>query len=428
MGGRSMDLVKTRTIGWILFAVTVTAATPSCGPLIPAGTDSVPKATTATAPVSRIPADVLANSGLEEVAFSPPSKSSDGAIQKVYLIKEGLLLVTRPAKEGGEQNLKMINRENAHSVWLESIDGPITEAPFAYSYPAGSDKLPELLFWVDRTVHCLDLRYGARLWKSEVDPPIASRVIANDTHFYFGSADNGFYAYRKNTSVDDWSYRTAGRIDAGPAFNGERIAFASHDGTIYGVPPDRGWVNLESWKVPTGSRVVGGVTAYSRWFLVGSTDYKLYCLEALDGSVHWSFSAEAAIREAPVVYRHRANSEFAYCITSEGPMSRPDKTLFAVPLPKGSSALGGVAKWRRGVRRVVSIGKDTLYVLSGTGGGRSLTGLDVLTGEPKFQIPLTGFNFAPTNHADAGRNAKERGRIYLVSRNGAIQIIREKRT
>ena len=100
-----------------------------------------------------------------------------------------------------------------------------------------------------------------------------------------------------------------------------------------------------------------------------------------------------------------------------------------MPLPKGRNVVSGVAAWRKkDVRRVITMGKETLYVLDelGPGGERSLSGLDVKTGNRKFRLSLKGFNFVPMNYADAGRNSRERGRIYIISRSGAIQAIGEK--
>jgi len=85
--------------------------------------------------------------------------------------------------------------------------------------------------------------------------------------------------------------------------------------------------------------------------------------------------------------------------------------------------------WRsEGVRQVVSLGRDNLYVLNdpSAGKGRTLTALNILTGKERFQLDVSEFHFAPTNLADFGRNRTERGQIFLVAKNGAIQAITEK--
>jgi hypothetical protein len=85
--------------------------------------------------------------------------------------------------------------------------------------------------------------------------------------------------------------------------------------------------------------------------------------------------------------------------------------------------------WRReGLRRVVALGRASVYALNDPkrGEGRALVALDILTGEEQFRLPLEGFDFIPHNSADHGRNAVERGKIYLVAQDGTIQVIREK--
>ncbi|MCZ6792446.1 MAG: PQQ-binding-like beta-propeller repeat protein [Planctomycetota bacterium] len=386
--------------------------------------EAVSRARSSTAP--RIPEEVLSNAGLEEIWYSPSSSvhdRRDAGVHTAYLLDEGIVLVTRSRKPEGDRLIKLLKRADGLPVWWEAIEGPVVEAPFVFTYPAGIAKDPEMFFRVHDTIHCVDFRHGSHLWKKQVEPPIASRIVADDTHVFFGSENNRLYGYRKGAAFDDWSYGTGGRSPTAPVINSSRVVFGSFDGGIYGMVPDQGWVSFRSWKRATGGAIVGGIASYSRWVFVGSTDYKLYCLEGSDGSVYWSFVAGAPIREAPVVFRHRANQEYVYCISTEG-NRRPRRTLFAVPIPKGR-APRGVALWRKeGVRQVVTIGRDTLYVLADDR-DRSLIGLDVKTGEEKFRISLAGFNFVPTNHADSGRNSRERGRIYLISRAGAIQCIGE---
>jgi len=77
---------------------------------------------------------------------------------------------------------------------------------------------------------------------------------------------------------------------------------------------------------------------------------------------------------------------------------------------------------------VVARGRDNLYVLAdpAEGVGRKLLALDAKTGKQKFELDISQFHFVPTNSADFGRDASERGRFYLVGRDGAVQAITEK--
>ncbi|MEM7264097.1 MAG: PQQ-binding-like beta-propeller repeat protein, partial [Planctomycetota bacterium] len=303
-------------------------------------------------------------------------------------------------------------------------DGPILDAPFVYRYPQNS-RPAEILYRIHDTVHCLDYDHGARLWNKSVEPPIEGRILADELRYFFGSANGYFYGYRKNSAFSDWQFRTGGPISSEPTIDQGRVAFASSGGSVNGMP-GAGPVPEKRWTLNTGAAVHGGVTPFSRWFFVGSTDYKLYCIEQVDGTVYWSFGAEAPIRDTPVVFKYKANQEYAYVISSDGPASKPRRTLFSVPLPKGEVAPVGKADWRKkDVRKVIAVGKKTLYVIYDSS-EKTLAGLDIETGEEKFTLSLEGFSFVPTNHADAGRDKNERGTLYLVSPSGSVQAIREK--
>ena len=74
--------------------------------------------------------------------------------------------------------------------------------------------------------------------------------------------------------------------------------------------------------------------------------------------------------------------------------------------------------------------KKSVYVLTdaaSSGGRRALVALDVFSGKERFRIDVPReFRFVPTNLADHGRRQKERGRIYLVRGDGAVQVVGER--
>lgn len=417
------------TCGWLLVGVT------SCGTWEPADEPSEPGGEVARVEPARLSRDLLAGVGMEEVWFSDhasaaPGRPADFRVESVFLIDEGLFLVTRP-RGNDERVLKMVRRTDGLSEWHEPIDGPIKFAPFAFTYPLGAHKSPELFFCIHDTVHCLDLRYGAKIWKSTMRAPVSTRVVADENRIFFGTDSSKLVAAKKRFSTDDWSYQTDKKIDSAPVFNAERVIYASNDGGVYGLTPETGWVRTRSWKMMTSGRIVADIANYSRWVFVGSTDYKLYCLEAMDGTVAWSLSLEGPIEDAPVVVRHQANREYAFCIARENRLAseKATRTLFAIELPKGALVAQPVAKWRyQGALRVVTVGRDSVFVLNevGPGGEKTISALDIETGEEKFQLPIDGFHFVPVNDAREGRDMEQRGRIFLVSKTGSIQAIGEK--
>jgi len=271
------------------------------------------------------------------------------------------------------------------------------------------------------TVWCVDLRYGDILWRQQVSFPVSTRVVADERMYFSGSHNGRIYGLPKKSRSEVWTYRTGGIVEASPVVAGDNIYVGSADGSLHRLTARQGFRMGTTWTLETGARIVADPVVFSRWVIVGSTDYKVYCLESHDGARYWDFSAEAPVEDTPVVYSYASNEEYVYAIgvrrLAEG--SREKRTLFAVKLSDGSE------KWRaKGIRKVVCMGKQLLYALDDS--ERKLRAFDVRTGKERFSLPLDGFSFVPTNLADSGRDRKERGRIYLISENGTIQVIGER--
>jgi outer membrane protein assembly factor BamB len=338
------------------------------------------------------------------------------------LAAEGLFVSTQPTP-GHEGRLLLIRRNDGGTAWIYPLAYELGGDPRTYRYPAGSGKPDEVYFSQLDTLHVADLRHGDSIDRQELPFPIATSVAAVEDAFFVGSDNGRVYGVDKTRKVETWNHVTGGDLKAPPVMGASSVLFASTDGSVYSLSPSAGWQRGASWKFDTGAPIVAEVVPFSRWVLAGSTDYKLYCLEERDGSVYWSFPAEAPIVDKPVVFSFRPGQDFAYCISVDRSTRGEKRTLFSIKMRDGQMM------WRRpGVRSVVTMGKDTLYVLSDPagGGGRTLQALDVMTGAEKFQIAIDQFHFVPTNLADFGRNAAERGHIYLVAQDGTMQLIGEK--
>jgi outer membrane protein assembly factor BamB len=371
----------------------------------------------------RIAREVLDGVGLEEVWFFQPEAESPVVL--ATLMPDGLVTATEPtAKRGGL--LRRTRRESGEDVWAWEIEGaePLSLEPRVYYYPRASGKTRHELFLSHSDiVYVLDWQHGDVLDKHQLRFPVSSSITATEDLYFVGSDNGRAYGIPKQQHVEDWTYRTEGSITAAPAVGDNRVVFASTDGVVVSFSPAAGYVPGSSWRRQVGAAVVCDPLVYGRWVLVASTDYKLYCLEQTDGSVFWDFLAEAPIETSPVVYSYLPGQEFCYLIGVDRSRGGIQRTLFALRMRDGERL------WRReGVRRVVSMGKEILYVLDDpdSGAGRTLSALDVKTGAEKFKIDIGDFSFVPTNTADFGRDRNERGRVYLVARSGTIQVIGEK--
>ncbi len=366
----------------------------------------------------------LARVGLETLWFNPPT-AGEHSVTGAYLLDDGLYLATQPVR-GLPGKLKKLLRNDGMTAWYYDIEGLITDSPtvFRYRSPA-PETYDELFVVVNDTVHCLGLEHGDLLWKRRTNFTIATSVAATEERFFAGSENKRVYGVKKNQGMLDWTYLTGDFVEADPASDGIAVYVGSNDGSLYRFSALAGWREGFSWEFATGSRIASAPVLFANRVLVGSADYKLYCLNAVDGSVVWEFLAEAPILDSPVVYSYRPGREFAYCIATDPQRDGATRTLFAVEMRRGIEA------WRyEGVRKVVSIGDRNLYVLTDVAGSRrqrALVALDVLSGKERFRLDVDeGFRFVPVNLADRGRSPNERGRIYLVGGDGAVQVIGER--
>ena len=370
---------------------------------------------------SRIPEGLLKGLGLEEVWYlgKVVSGNEEVGLQRAYLLEEDIFCVTE-SNSSSQKHLIRFSRESGHAVWYEDLKGTINHAPTTYHYPATLLRDPELYYTQLDKVICLDLDTGRKKWERELSFPVSTPVAANESHIFLGSDLKRAYAVPKNLKVEDWTYLTKGRIESRPLLAGDKVVFASHDGSVTGPIPSVGWDKVRSWKFNTGDRIRSDLAFHDRYIFVGSADYKVYCLR-LDGTVRWSFVAQAPINESPVIYNTTVGLH-AFAIADENKLKGLPRTLYSLPLPKGDNVAAVFASWRmENVKKVVSIGKKNLYVLLEPGASRQkiLVAVDISTGKEAFRLDIAGFNFIPNNSAGNGR-------IFLISRTGAIQVLGEK--
>jgi outer membrane protein assembly factor BamB len=409
-----------RTLGMISTGAALLAAVTGCQ-----AHGSGPTEVSATAGRGRgprLPDELLRKHGLESLLYNAPDPI-DTPVQMAHLSADALFVVTTPSRDK-KGRLKLLSRANLHPQWYFEIAEPLRGPPHVFKYPPGPTPRPDELYFTQLdTVYCLDLKHSDILWRQQLPFPVSTPVAADELRYFVGSDNGRAYGIQKRSNVDEWTYRTGDVIATNPQVEGRSVFFTSSDGSAYRFTTPAGWVRGSSWKVDTGSRIVCDPVVFSRWVIVGSTDFKLYCLEQQDGTAHWTFQAEAPVEDTPVVYSLGSNQEYVYAIAVSRTRRGDERTLFSIKLTNGQEA------WRKTkIAKVVAIGKKNLYVLEDTGGQgkRQLLALDIQNGAESFRLPVEGFNFVPTNLADNGRNAKERGRIYLVAADGTIQVIGER--
>lgn len=176
-----------------------------------------------------------------------------------------------------------------NSVW-----GIAAEADDGTTYWASLDPTANF-FALDKT--------GAQKWAKIVlgfatSPP----SIGSDGTVYASSFDGMLYAMDPATGLQKWTYQTGDHIYAGTALIDDdkgvtqKIILASTDGSVYCLDPSGALL----WRYDTGdvirsSPVVGSAPAAEKREIVyvGSSDGRLYAINADDGKRRWSFDTTA---------------------------------------------------------------------------------------------------------------------------------------
>ncbi len=155
-------------------------------------------------------------------------------------------------------------------------------------------------YWGSLDFHIYRLDgHGRPLWKTFTPGyVVSSPAIGSDGTVYVGSFDSKLYALDPASGLPHWSFQTSDHVYASPALAHDAtgrttaIYIASTDGSVYALSPSGRLL----WRYDTGdpvrsSPVLGRAPAdeHRNILYVGSSNGKLYALNADTGRRRWSF-------------------------------------------------------------------------------------------------------------------------------------------
>jgi outer membrane protein assembly factor BamB len=151
-------------------------------------------------------------------------------------------------------------------------------------------------YWgsLDLNVYRLDA-HGRPLWHAFTPGyVISSPAIGSNGTVYVGSFDSKLYALDPATGQPRWTFATSDHIYASPALGHDRtgrtteIYIASTDGSVYALTPD----GRLRWRYDTADPIrsspVLGPSRHGEILYVGSSNGRLYALDAGTGRRRWS--------------------------------------------------------------------------------------------------------------------------------------------
>ncbi|MCE2502104.1 MAG: PQQ-binding-like beta-propeller repeat protein [Dehalococcoidia bacterium] len=187
-------------------------------------------------------------------------------------------------------------------------------------------------------VYALDAHSGTEIWRTQLESNASDAVAIHDGRLYVGDDKGIFYVLSARTGQEWFRFRTPRAITGSPTISadGERAYFTS-GGQLYAVDArvreipglyqfKQIWAQLWWWQVPGVPRPQGqqgglwrftpenplqglksspalasdenGETIYA-----GSHDNVMYALDAMDGSLRWTFGANNDIWASPLVVK-----------------------------------------------------------------------------------------------------------------------------
>ena len=185
----------------------------------------------------------------------------------------------------------------------------------------------------------------ALLWSFKTQAPIKSSAAIVGNRVFIGSNDRHLYALDFRTGKQLWAFTNSDAIESSPLVLGGIVFVGANDANLYALDASNG---KQLWKFETGDKILGapnwfisslapsdgeraGVRAGVRGtsitnILIGSYDFKLYCLDAATGRSNWMYETGNYINGSPAVGDGVAT--FGGC----------DGVLYSVTLTNGSLA------------------------------------------------------------------------------------------
>lgn len=141
----------------------------------------------------------------------------------------------------------------------------------------------------DGSLYAIDCESGEKLWSYTTRGPVCSSPQVYDDVVYVGSWDNTLYAIDRKTGATKWTYTTGWGIDSSPAIYEDTLFVGSRDTNLYAIDIEEGALK---WVFSTHGGIKSSPTVYGGFVFFGSSDGKLYALNAEDGILEWSASPD----------------------------------------------------------------------------------------------------------------------------------------
>jgi eukaryotic-like serine/threonine-protein kinase len=151
------------------------------------------------------------------------------------------------------------------------------------------------------------IEYPNVKWKFESGAPIRGSFISDQGRLYFGNSAGVVFCIDKETSKEQWSFKTAGAIVSAPCLIDDRLIIVSRDHFVYALNKVTGSLIWKFKMQPEAPHTWGwdyymaSPVTYKNMVFIGSGDHHLYSLNKNTGKMIWKFETKDKIRATPIL-------------------------------------------------------------------------------------------------------------------------------
>jgi outer membrane protein assembly factor BamB len=316
-----------------------------------------------------------------------------GRVASLQLIG-GLLLA-----QTDQGTVQAIHPESGRTLWTANVGSPA----YPTQPPGANDKFVGVSNGT--TYYLFDRASGATVWQQRVSGSPSAGSSMNDDRVYV-PLDNGLieaYLLARTPGRELYDslpkrYSGSGPSVTAPLVIGKRCNWAVSEGYVYSAQET--FKDLVQFRFHLDDDAGVGPTYMAPYLFAASRLGTVFAMNETNGSEIWRFSLGN-----PVSHPLLTIDGGLYVISETGDMVRLDPHV------------GSQVWYGRGVRRFVAAGADRIYALDTYG---RLTARDAMTGMVLGAVPVPGFDLPCYN--------VETDRLYLATRTGLVQCLRESRS
>ncbi len=281
------------------------------------------------------------------------------------------------------------NAETGEKLWAEQLGSGIHPA----SEVGASEKVAAVTHGT--TLYMFERATGKSLGKRNLGgvPSAAPAVAGNFVYVPMRRELLEVHEILRDNDHAPTTYTSLGRSSFPPIAGYESIIWTTDKGHLYTISIAGGPRNqMEAY-----GGIGAGMSYHSPFVFVGSLGGYVYAFHEVNGRTLWRFTAEEAVRQAPIVV-----NDAVYVIPELGGMFRLNATT-------------GIEEWHAPqIKRFVAAGKKRVYAMDAVD---RMVVLDAASGARIDVLPIGGFTLPIANWST--------DRIYLANDNGLVQCLRE---